>query len=98
MRVELRAEARQDLVEGALFYEEQRQGLGDYFIDRLFEDLLRLEGEAGIHEMVYGLHRKLSKRFPFAIYYRTAQSVIDVVAILDCRSDPDTIARRLRQV
>ncbi len=48
MRVELRAEARHDLVEGAWFYEQQREGLGDYFTDRLFEDLGRLETEAGI--------------------------------------------------
>ena len=41
------------------------------------------------------MHRKLSARFPFAIYYRVADPVIDVVAILDCRRDPDTIARRL---
>ncbi len=71
MRVELRVEARHDLVEGALFYEQQREGLGGYFTDRLFEDLDRLEGEAGIHVTVGGLHRKLSKKFPFAIHYKT---------------------------
>lgn len=49
MRVELRAEARHNLLEGAWFDEQQREGLGDYFTDRLFEDLDRLESEAGIH-------------------------------------------------
>ncbi len=97
MRVELRIEARHDLIDGGLFYEQQREGLGDYFTDCLFEDLERLEREAGIHEIVFGLHRKLSKRFPFAIYYTTEKSVIDVVAILDCRRDPDSIAARLRR-
>ena len=65
MHAELRAEARHDLLEGAWFYEQQRVGLGDYFTDCLFEDLDRLEKEAGIHATVFGLHRKLSKRFPF---------------------------------
>lgn len=97
MRVELRAEARHDLVQGAWFYEQQREGLGDYFTDCLFGDLERLETEAGIHETVFGLHRKLSKRFPFAIYYRIEESVIDIVAILDCRRDPKAIAARLRR-
>jgi hypothetical protein len=96
MRVELRVEARQDLIQGALFYDEQREGLGSYFAECLWSDLERLEGEAGIHEIVYGLHRKLSKRFPFAIYYRVEQSVIDVVAILDCRGDPDATTERLK--
>jgi plasmid stabilization system protein ParE len=97
MHVELRVEARHDLRQGALFYEQQRDGLGDYFMECIFGDLERLEREAGIHATVFGLHRKLSKRFPFAIYYRVDESVIDVVAILDCRRDPDTIAARLRQ-
>ena len=95
MRVELRVEARRELIEGACFYEQQREGLGDYFADCLFEDLERLEREAGIHETVFGLHRKLSKRFPFAIYYKIEDAVIDVVAVLDCRRDPDAIAARL---
>jgi plasmid stabilization system protein ParE len=97
MRVELRVEARRDLLDGAWFYEHQREGLGASFTDRLFDDLERLEGEAGIHEVVFGLHRKLSRRFPFAIYYRLASSVIDVVAVLDCRRDPESIAKRLAQ-
>ena len=95
MNVELRVEARNDLVEASAFYDAQRDGLGDYFIDCLFTDLEKLESEAGIHEIAYGLHRKLSERFPIAIYYRVADPVIDVVAILDCRRDPDAIGRRL---
>jgi hypothetical protein len=97
MRVELRVEARRDLLDGAWFYEQQREGLGTYFTDRLFEDLERLEGEAGIHEVVFGLHRKLARRFPFAIYYKIVSSVIDVVAVLDCRRDPESTAKRLAQ-
>ena len=95
MRVELRVEARNDLTEGAAFYDSQRDGLGDYFIDCLFSDLKSLESQGGVHEMAFGLHRKLSHRFPFAIYYRVVDAVIDVVAILDCRRDPKAISQRL---
>ena len=98
MHVELRVEARRDLFEGALFYEQRREGLGDYFTECLFNDLDRLVSETGMHATVFGLHRNLSKRFPFAIYYRIEESVIDVVAILDCRRDPDAIAARLRPI
>ncbi|MBM4013245.1 MAG: type II toxin-antitoxin system RelE/ParE family toxin [Planctomycetes bacterium] len=97
MRVELRVEARRDLLEGAWFYEQQREGLGSYFTDRLFEDLERLEREAGIHESVFGFHRKLSRRFPYAIYDAISGPVIDVVAILDCRRDPASISQRLKE-
>ncbi len=95
MRVDLRVEARNDLTDAAAFYEDQRDGLGDHFIDCLFSDLESLESQGGIHEIDYGLHRALSERFPFAIYYRVADSVVDVVTILDCRRDPEAIAQRL---
>jgi len=76
MRVELRIEAREDLAEGAAFYDRQRSGLGDYFIESIFTDLEALESlgsHAGIHEVIFGFHRKLASRFPFAIYYLTAR-------------------------
>jgi hypothetical protein len=88
MRVELRVEAREDLVNGALFYGRQSPGLDEYFIESLHEDLKALERIPGVHERYRGFYRKLSRRFPFAIYYLVKGDVIDVVGILDCRSDP----------
>ena len=67
MRVELRDEAREDLVDGAWFYGRQAPGLDEYFIECLREDLRNLELLSGIHERYRGFHRKLSRRFPFAI-------------------------------
>jgi hypothetical protein len=95
MHVELRDEAREDLAVGAWFYDRQSAGLGDYFIDCLESDLKDLESTSGIHEIAHGFQRKLSKKFPFAIYYLVADKTVDVVAILDCRENPDSTTERL---
>lgn len=95
MRVELRAEARADLFDGACFYGGRSPSLEDYFLDCLFSDLERLQTVFGVHELYRGFYRKLSERFPYAIYYLVTQEVVDVVAILDCRSDPLSIDARL---
>ena len=95
MRVELRDEAREDLVDGAAFYAEQSPGLDDHFLECIREDLNRLEITAGVHEVYRGFHRSLSQRFPFAIYYLVANDFVDVVAILDCRQNPDMTVSRL---
>jgi plasmid stabilization system protein ParE len=95
MRVELRDEAREDLVRGALFYLDQSPGLDDHFLECLRSDLKRLESNAGVHEQFQGFYRKLSQRFPFAIYYLVKDEAVDVVAILDCRNDPASTATRL---
>lgn len=85
------------MTEGADFYEDQRERLGDEFLASVFEDLQALEFQGGIHTRAHGLYRKLAKRFPFAIYYEISKSKIDVIAILDCRRSPHFIARRLEK-
>ncbi|MBX3418858.1 MAG: type II toxin-antitoxin system RelE/ParE family toxin [Pirellulaceae bacterium] len=95
MHVELRDEAREDLVYGAMFYAEQSAGLDGYFLKCLRQDIEKLQSIGGVHEKYRDFHRSLSDRFPYAIYYLVAEEFIDVVAILDCRSDPTAIDSRL---
>ena len=97
MHVELRDEARDDLVDGAIFYGEQSADLDRYFLKCLRQDIEKLQSTGGIHEQYSGFHRSLSERFPYAIYYLVSGELVDVVAILDCRSDPGAIDSRLRR-
>lgn len=96
MRVQILDEAEQDLVEGCRFYEAQERGLGNYFLDTLYSDVDSLQLYAGIHPKMSGYYRMLSKRFPFAIYYRIDSKIVRVRAILDCRRDPELIDSRLK--
>lgn len=95
MRIEVLDEAERDLVGGAAIYEVHDAGLGQYFLDSLFSDIDSLQLYAGIHSVYLGYHRLLSRRFPYAIYYRVDGPVARVWAVLDCRMDPARIARRL---
>ena len=97
MRVDISRSAEIDLLEGYAFYERQRAGIGEYFLDSLFADIDALTLFAGIHPKPDGrLHRSLAKRFPFAIYYEIRDDVAIVVAVLDCRRDPASITQRLQ--
>ena len=95
MQVQILDEAEQDLLEGAQFYEKQVAGLGHHFLDSLFSDIDSLQIYAGTHSVHFRYHRLLSKRFPFAVYYRVERNVARVRAILDCRQDPAKIKKRL---
>ncbi len=97
MKIEILDNAKQDLTAGYHFYEEQAPGLGSYFLDSLFSDIDSLLIYAGIHRTVYGSHRCLSKRFPFAIYYRVEGKTIRVRAVLDCRHHPKRTRQRLKK-
>lgn len=70
MQVRIAHSAETDLSQGFAFYEKQQPGVGEYFLDSLYADIDSLVLFGGIHPKPDGrLHRTLSKRFPFAIYY-----------------------------
>ncbi|OIP65889.1 MAG: hypothetical protein COZ32_04735 [Nitrospirae bacterium CG_4_10_14_3_um_filter_53_41] len=95
MKIGILSPAERDLEEGYRFYESQSPGLGSYFLDSLYSDIDSLAYFGGIHQLVFGCHRLLSKRFPFAVYYRIIDNVILVLAVLDCRRSPSWIRKRL---
>ncbi|WP_207388084.1 type II toxin-antitoxin system RelE/ParE family toxin [Hylemonella gracilis] len=96
MQVQIVRAAETDLLAGYGFYEQQQAGIGDYFLDSLYADIDALLLYAGIHPKSDGrLHRTLSKRFPFAIYYDLKDGIVTVVAVLDCRQNPASIIERL---
>jgi len=96
MNIKILPIANDDLLNGYYFYEQQEKGIGNYFLDSLFSDIDSLVIYQGIHPVVFNqYYRLLSKRFPFAIYYKIENSDIIVYAVLDCRTKPAWIEGRL---
>lgn len=97
MKIKILSSAIEDLIDGYTFYESRAEGLGSYFINTLFSDIDSLAIYAGIHAKYFGnYYRLLSKRFPFAVYYRVENSVVYIYAVLDCRRNPAWIRKKLR--
>lgn len=100
--VRIGVSAERDLMVGFDFYETQAAGFGQYFLDSRFSDIDALALYAGARPRpLAGLHRSLSKRFPFAVYYDFDGHTAIVLAVLDCRRNPRSIrstlgARRAR--
>ena len=99
MRIEILSDAEDDLVVGARFYERQRVGLGEYFLDSLYSDIDSLLIYAGIHRAIFGFHRALSKRFPYTIFYSYSPEteVVQVYRVLDLRRNPSWIKKQVRK-
>jgi plasmid stabilization system protein ParE len=96
MKIRILSLAIQDIESGQSFYEQQQEGLGVYFLDSLFSDIDALLLYAGVHQQFFGYYRSLSKRFPYAIYYRLNGEFIEVWRVLDCRQKPSRIAKALK--
>jgi hypothetical protein len=53
MHIEILDDAKNDLYEGAIFYESQSYRLGDYFLDSIVSDIESLYIYAGIHSVMF---------------------------------------------
>jgi hypothetical protein len=74
IKVALRTLARNDLVDAALWYEDQREGLSETFFSRIEEALREIaQRPQGFPEVKKKVRRALVKQFPYAVYF-TLQS------------------------
>ena len=97
MKIKITKSAYNDIVVAQNFYKTQKPGLGEYFQNSIFADIDSLNIYAGIHKVQQGHYRLLSKKFPYAIYYKIVDNAIIVTAILDCRRNPLWIKKKLKK-
>ena len=97
MRILILDSALADLDRGRIFYEGQKEGLGGYFLDAMFAEIDSLVLFTGIHRRVFEFHPIVSRRFPYAVYYRIEDDAVPVVwRVLDLRQAPRKIRKALR--
>jgi plasmid stabilization system protein ParE len=97
VKVLVLSSAENDLRAGFEFYERRQVGIGTYFLECISRDIDALEVEVGIHRTEDGYHRRLSDRFPFAIYYTVETDAVRVWRVLDLRRDPVWLRQELRK-
>ncbi len=95
--IQILSDALDDLLDGKEFYEEQGKGVGNYFWDCLLSDIESLLIFGGVHSKMYGFHRMLSKRFPYAIYYDVENEIAYILAVLPMKKDPFWIEAKVNQ-
>ncbi|MEQ1603567.1 MAG: type II toxin-antitoxin system RelE/ParE family toxin [Pyrinomonadaceae bacterium] len=95
MRINILRSAQNDLDDGYIFYEEREEGVGEYFLRSLHQDMLSLKTLAGTHQKVGRYFRKHASSFPHAIYYTIEDNEVRVCAVIDSRRDPVSISDRL---
>ncbi|MBW4644000.1 MAG: type II toxin-antitoxin system RelE/ParE family toxin [Goleter apudmare HA4340-LM2] len=84
-----RLEVREELNEAYSWYESQKPGLGDEFLDCVDETVNRISQLPESYVIVYGdIRRAVVRRFPYAVYYRIVSSRVIVTAIFHGRRDP----------
>ncbi|HEY8504701.1 MAG TPA: type II toxin-antitoxin system RelE/ParE family toxin [Gemmataceae bacterium] len=85
----IRPEAEADLAGAKQWYEGQKEGLGAEFLLRVEEVFERIARTPEVHSAVYhDVRRALTRRFPYAVYYRIEGSDVIVLAVFHTSRDP----------
>ena len=88
----LTKDEQQDLDGAYKWYQEQNNGLGQEFIRCVDAKLSEISRHPLHHQIVLNdkVHRALTNRFPFSIYFVNEEDIITVFAILHQRRSPDS--------
>jgi plasmid stabilization system protein ParE len=85
----LRPEPEQALADASIWYEEQRKGLGNQFLDEVLSVFSVISETPLMFPVVHrNIRRALIHRFPFGVYYRVESDEIVVVAVMHGSRDP----------
>lgn len=89
-------EAEQDLAEAYAWYEDQRTGLGEDFLDRVDASIEGILRAPEMYALIYKNYRRaLVRRFPYAVFYEFENDTVTVYCVFNSSQDPEKWRRRL---
>ncbi|MBV6403395.1 MAG: hypothetical protein GFGODING_00133 [Flavobacteriales bacterium] len=94
-RLEIRDRASDEFIESYLWYEQQRNGLGEEFHDEVEEHFAFLRERPEGFAKWRGPYKKINlKRFPYIIVFRVVKDAVVVFSVFHTRRDPKRWGRR----
>lgn len=99
MNLTVDPEASSELRDAATWYEGERAGLGDRFLDAIAVTVERIaEGPHRFPAVGSGLRRALVTRFPHMIIFIAEQERVHIVAFAHAKRRPDYWAKRSKRL
>ena len=89
--------AQQDLYSAYQWYQERNHGLGQEFVRCVDAKLSEISRNPLHYQIVFDkrVHRALTNRFPFSIYFVNEEDIITVFAILHQLRSPESWQTRI---
>ncbi|NOS78471.1 MAG: type II toxin-antitoxin system RelE/ParE family toxin [Nitrospira sp.] len=79
-----------DIQAAAVWYEDQRPGLGGKFLDELDHVFHRIvENPRQFPRLEETVHRALLRHFPYGVYFLIGDERVDVLAVLHLHRHPE---------
>jgi plasmid stabilization system protein ParE len=98
LRVRYTLAAQRDLYGVAEYYEQQRPGLGLAFLSEVDACIeLILANPLMSQEIAQGMRRSLTRKFPYAVYYRYTSNNIIVLGVFHSSRSPMVWKKRVQE-
>ena len=95
LRIDFRRAAKSEFENAAVWYEEQRPGLGEEFVIEIEQALAQAAVSPQRYPVVFGdVRRTVARRFPYAVYFRIRSDALIVLAVFHGRRNPALWQRR----
>ena len=95
LRIVFRQGAKSEFEDAALWYDQQRRGLGEEFILEIEQSLASAATEPQRCPIVFGdIRRTVARRFPYAVYFRLRADALIVLAVFHGHRNPTIWQRR----
>ncbi|MEO7080716.1 MAG: type II toxin-antitoxin system RelE/ParE family toxin [Flavobacteriales bacterium] len=93
-RLEVRDHANREFIEGYLWYEDQRDGLGEEFHDEVQEQFEFLRQRPAGFAKWRGPYKKINlRRFPYVIVFRVVKNTVIVISVFHNKRNPSRWGR-----
>jgi len=87
--ITIRKDAEQDIDDAYRWYETNKDGLGEIFLDNIAESFRKMREFPKIYPAVHrGVRRAFVQKFPYGIFYLENDSSITVVAVMHAKKNP----------
>jgi len=98
-KIILQNEARAEMFDAAIYYDDCRDGLGTEFLDDLEETFVLVKTHPEIGQIVrHSCRRVLFVRFPYGVIYRQRDEDLYVVAVMHLHRKPGYWLDRIRDM
>ena len=94
--IKFRPEIEEDALNAYYWYEEKAVGLGEDFFRVFYASITEIQRNPFSHNKVYkNFRRKLTRRFPYSIYYIVQDNIIIVFGLFHTARHPRRIKSKL---
>jgi plasmid stabilization system protein ParE len=89
LRIVFRVAAQHEVEEAALWYDQQRAGLGEEFLREIDEAVHQAAAHPERYPLVLADVRKaVARRFPYSVFFRVRHDSLAILAVFHGRRDP----------